>query len=297
MHVMITGINGLLSQNLVQEFSPDHKISGIDLQPGIYPSDQNIGVAQLDLTEPTELVRYVHGITPDVIIHTAAYTNVDRAETERELAFAVNAKVPGVLATLSRELDIPMIHISTDYVFNGNKGPYAENESCDPRGCYAESKYAGEQAALEAGGQVAVVRPNVMYGHGIQLKSSFVNWLIGELQQGRPVNIVDDQYNNPTYARRLATVIHQIVDKKAWDIWHFGSKEVLSRYTFAMKIAHTFGLPSALINAISTVELNQAAPRPLKSGLICKKIEQELDIPILSISKELDLLKEEMNVS
>ena len=297
MHVMVTGINGLLSQNLIKEFSPEHKISGIDLEPSIYSVDQDIEVIQMDLTDTTALTRHVTGIAPDVIIHTAAYTNVDRAETQREAAFAVNGKVPGVLARLCLEMDIPMIHVSTDYVFNGEAGPYAESASCDPRGSYAESKYAGEQAVLDCGGQVAVVRPNVMYGHGVQLKSSFVDWLIGELQQGRAVNIVDDQHNNPTYARRLAGVINRILDQKAWDIWHFGSKEVLSRYTFALKIADTFGLPSGLINAISTVELNQAAPRPLKSGLICEKLEQELDIPIFSISKELELLKEEMNAS
>jgi dTDP-4-dehydrorhamnose reductase len=297
MHVMITGINGLLSQNLVKEFLPGHVISGIDLQPGIYPAELGIAVTQLDLTDTNSLTRHIHSSAPDAIIHTAAYTNVDRAEIERETAFAVNARVPGVLAKLCRELAIPLIHISTDYVFDGTVGPYAEAARCDPRGVYAESKYAGEQAVLDSGGSMAVVRPNVMYGHGVQLKSSFVDWLIGELKQGKAVNIVDDQYNNPTYARRLATVIHKILDQKAWDIWHFGSKEVLSRYTFALNIADTFGLPSALINAISTVELNQAAPRPLKSGLICDKLKRELAIPILSISNELDLLKEEMNAS
>ncbi len=297
MRLMITGINGLLSQNLVQEFSDLYEINGIDLNPGIYPADQNIQVTQLDLTHTSELAKHLQTSEPDVLIHTAAYTNVDRAETERDLAFAVNAVVPGELAKLCRDLDIPLIHISTDYVFSGDSGPYAEISSCDPQGSYAESKYAGEQAVLNCGGQVAVVRPNVMYGHGVQLKSSFVAWLIKELQQGRPVNIVDDQYNNPTYARRLATVIHQILDKKAWDLWHFGSKETVSRYTFALNIAHTFGLPSGLINAISTVELNQSAPRPLRSGLICEKVKQELDVPILSISEELELLKEEMNAS
>ncbi len=294
--LLITGINGLLGQNLVKEFSDDHELFGVDLNQSIYTPQQEINVAQLDLNDTAELTRHIDQIAPDALVHTAAYTNVDRAEDEHELAFAVNGKVPKVLAKICKNLDIPMIHISTDYVFNGNAGPYPESASCDPRGKYAESKYAGEQAVLDTWKKMAVIRPNVMYGQGIELKSSFVDWLINKLRQNNSVRIVDDQYNNPTYARRLAKVIRAIFEQEAWDIWHFGSKDIVSRYTFALKIADSFGLPSHLINAISTTELNQRAPRPMRSGLICEKVEQELGISILSINEELALLKEEMYV-
>ncbi len=297
MRLLITGINGLLGQNLVKEFSHDHGISGIDLNPGIYPESESITVAQLDLNKTADLKRHILETAPDALIHTAAYTNVDKAEDDRDLASAINAKVPEELALICSEQNIPMIHISTDYVFNGDQGPYREADNCDPRGHYAESKYAGEQAVLKLGGQVAVIRPNVMYGHGRDLKSSFVAWLIGELTQGRPVNIVDDQYSNPSYARRLSSAIRLILDKKAWDVWHFGSKEVVSRYTFALKVADSFGLPTDLISAISTGDLNQRAPRPMRSGLICEKLKQKLGFPILNIDEELQLLKEEMNAT
>lgn len=297
MRLVITGINGLLSQNIVQEFHVDSEIYGLDLAPSIYPEKAGIEVVQLDLNDAEAVTRYIKDISPDALIHTAAYTNVDRSEDERELAFAVNAQVPGQLSKLCSELDIPMVHISTDYVFNGDAGPYGEADTCNPNGSYAESKYAGERAALDMGSRVAVIRPNVMYGHGVALKSSFVDWLIKELTAGRAVKIVDDQFNNPTYARRLALVIRVILEQKAWGIWHFGSREVVSRYTFARKIADTFGLPQGLINAISTVALKQKAPRPLRSGLICNKLERELGIPILSIDEELARLKEEINVS
>ncbi len=287
----------MLSQNLVKEFAHDHDIYGLDINPGIYQAGSGVNVEVLNLNDASALKAYVEKIAPKALIHTAAYTNVDRAESESDLAFAVNAKVPAELAKICCEFAIPLIHISTDYVFNGTAGPYAEQDPRDPRGTYSESKYAGEMAVLDSSANAAVVRPNVMYGHGVDLKSSFVDWLIGELRQGNAVNIVDDQYNNPTYARRLATVTRDILDKSAWDIWHFGSKEVVSRYTFALKIADTFGLSSELINAISTVDLNQAAPRPMRSGLICDKLENELQFPIMSIGDELALLKEEMNVS
>lgn len=295
MHILITGINGLLSQNLVKEFSPDSTISGIDLNPGIYPEDLNINVECLDLNDSDALRMYVKNTAPDVLIHTAAYTNVDRAEEEHKLAFAVNANVPKVLANICLDMDIPLVHFSTDYVFNGEGGPYSESAVCDPRGRYAESKHAGEVAVLESGAKAAVIRPNVMYGHGVNLKSSFVDWLIKELKHGNPVQIVDDQYNNPSYARRLAMVVRRIIEKEAWDVWHFGSKEVVSRYSFALQIADTFGLPSPLINAISTVDLKQKAPRPLRSGFICDKLEDQLGLNIMSLVDELALLKEEMN--
>ncbi len=295
--LMITGINGMLSQNLVKEFNHDHEIFGLDLNPGIYPDEAGIHVSIMDLNNAEAVKEILKSIAPDALIHTAAYTNVDRAEDERDIAFAVNANVPKMLSELCAELGIPMVHISTDYVFSGESGPYAETDLCDARGSYAESKLAGEQAVLASKANATVIRPNVMYGHGEQLKSSFVDWLVGELKQAKPVRIVDDQYNNPTYARRLAEVIRIVLDKKAWGLWHFGSKEIVSRYTFALKIADTFGLSSSLINAISTVELNQKAPRPMRSGLICEKMKNELDYNILSIGEELALLKEEMDVA
>ncbi len=295
--LLITGINGLLGQNIVREFSRDHDIYGIDLSPSIYSSSHNIQVKQLDLNDTHALEKFVSQTMPDSIIHTAAYTNVDKAEDDQDLAFAVNGQVPAAIASICRKNDIALVHISTDYVFSGDSGPYLETDDRDARGKYAESKLAGENAVLESGAKVAVIRPNVMYGNGKNLKSSFVEWLLNELREKRSVRIVDDQYNNPTYARRLATVIRVILENNAWGIWHFGSKEVVSRYTFALKIADTFGLSSALINAISTVDLNQKAPRPLRSGLICEKLNQELGIPIMSIDEELALLKEEMNVS
>jgi len=287
----------LLGQNIVQEFEPDHEIFGLDLKPSIFGKSSPIQVKQMDLNDVEALRAYINMKRPASIIHTAAYTNVDRAEDNQDIAFAVNAQVPKALARICMESDIPLVHISTDYVFNGEAGPYSENDSCDARGKYAESKLAGETAVLESGAKSVVIRPNVMYGNGKQLTSSFVEWLLNELRNERSVRIVDDQYNNPTYARRLASVIRIALDQKAWGVWHFGSKEVVSRYTFALKIADTFGLSSALIDAISTVDLNQRAPRPMRSGLICEKLKKELNIPILSIDEELALLKEEMDVS
>lgn len=286
----------MLGQNLVKEFAVDHRLSGIDIGPSVF-HDEDVNVIQLDLLQSDKLREAILEQEPEVIIHGAAYTNVDGAETNADTAYRVNAYVPGDLARIANELDIPLVHISTDYVFSGEDGPYTEDDPCDPRGVYAESKYEGENTVRTVAKKTAIIRPNVMYGHGYDLKSSFVDWLISELSEGNNVNIVTDQFSNPTYARRLAVVIRIIMSNEAWDTWHFGAKEVISRFDFAQQIADVFGLRSDLIHAISTGDLNQAAPRPMKCGLNCDKIEKKLGVKILSIQEELALLKEERNVS
>lgn len=295
-HLLITGVNGLLGQNIVKEFGHDHQLSGMDISPGIY-DNHAVRVFQQDLSDLEALKQQTMSLRPDAIFHLAAYTNVDRAESEQDLAYAINAAVPEKLADICTELDIPLIHISTDYVFSGEDGPYREEDPCDPRGVYAQSKYAGEHAVASSSCKHAIVRPNVLYGHGYELKSSFVDWLINELEAERPVRIVTDQYSNPTYARRLVQVIRTILEEEAWGTWHFGSLEVVSRYDFAQEIAEVFGLRTDLINAISTSDLNQAAPRPMQCGLVCDKIKEILGVNILNMHEELLLLKEERNAS
>jgi len=294
-HILITGVNGMLGQNIVKEFMRDTQITGLDLTPSTY-HHEDVRVIQQDLTDTDTLHDILHEYKPDAIIHGAAYTNVDRAESQQDLAFKVNSEVPARLAEFSAKLDTPLVHISTDYVFSGENGPYSEEDACDPRGIYSRSKYDGEVAVRRGCENHVILRPNVLYGHGYNLQSSFVDWLISELEEERPVRIVTDQFSNPTYARRLAAVIRVLIEKEAWGTWHFGSQDVISRYDFAREIASVFGLRSDLINAISTGDLNQAAPRPMKCGLICDKIHEKLGVNILSIREELRLLKEEMHV-
>ncbi|MCF7807902.1 MAG: dTDP-4-dehydrorhamnose reductase [Candidatus Marinimicrobia bacterium] len=294
--LLITGANGMLGQNLVKEFSTDHEITGIDIGPSVF-HDEAVNLIQLNLLETEALRETIITHEPEAIIHGAAYTNVDGAEKDADAAFRVNAYVPGDLARIANELDIPLIHISTDYVFSGDNGPYRESDACDPQGIYARSKYEGEETVRNIAKRSAIIRPNVLYGHGYDLKSSFVDWLIFELKEGNAVNIVTDQFSNPTYARRLAVMIRIIIANEAWDTWHFGAKEVVSRFDFAQQVADVFGLRTELIHAISTSDLNQAAPRPMKCGLICDKIEEKLGVKILSIQEELELLKEELHAS
>lgn len=292
--IIILGAHGLLGQNLVKQFAGTHAVYGFGIEPsGQFTIDSLMQYSKCDITDVNQL----KGIGIDsecaAVINAAAYTNVDGAETNSKLAYTLNREAVGNILAVTPD-DVPLVHVSTDYIFDGKAGPYRETDPVAPQGVYAQSKWAGEKLLLDSGHPAIIVRPNVLYGHGEKLTSSFVAWLVKELRQGRPVNIVDDQFNNPTYAKRLAEVVSLLIEKNTMGTWHFGSREVVSRYTFALKIADVFGLDAELISPISTADLGQKAPRPMRSGLICDKLAEELGYPILPIHAELELLREEM---
>jgi len=296
MRVVITGANGLLGQNLTAAgLSAGHEVVGMDLQPVPFRRDDGLRYLSRDLTTANAFQDLLHEAEPEWVIHTAAFTNVDGAEKQESLCRRINHGIVEELVDACKATGTRLLHVSTDYVFDGTAGPYRETDPIRPLGVYASSKAAGEEAVTAADLDWVVVRPNVLYGHGIELKSSFVHWLIGELRQGNSVRIVNDQFNNPTYARRMADFCFRLIQEKALGIWHFGCREVISRYDFALQIAAVFELPSGLIQAVDTASLGQAAPRPMKSGLICEKAANKLKFPILAAREELSYLKEEMN--
>ncbi|MCF7801244.1 MAG: SDR family oxidoreductase [Candidatus Marinimicrobia bacterium] len=292
--IIILGAHGLLGQNLVKQFAKTLDVHGIGIEPAEqFAIDTLMQYSRCDITDASQLSDI--GMDSDCVaaINAAAYTNVDGAESDSERAYLLNRDaVQNILEVIPD--DVPLVHISTDYIFDGSAGPYRETDPVAPQGVYAQSKWDGEKLLLDSGQPAIIVRPNVLYGNGEKLTSSFVAWLVGELRQGHSVNIVDDQFNNPTYAKRLAEVVDLLIGEHALGAWHFGSREVVSRYTFALKIADVFELDAGLINPISTAELGQKALRPMKSGLICDKLVEKLKYPILPLRTELELLREEM---
>ncbi len=293
--VLVTGANGMLGQNAIRVLQDaELTVHGTDLQPEPLLNHPDT-YTPLDLVDHEALMTLVNEFEPQWIVHTAAYTDVDGAEENPAVAFRINSEVVGTIVECCQQQGIKLIHISTDYVFSGTDGPYDEDDVPDPAGVYARSKFSGEELVRDSSIHWNVVRSNVLYGHGQELKSSFVTWLLTELKQARDVRIVNDQYNNPSYARRLAEVCRIIIDQNQHGIWHFGSREVISRLDFARKVADVFGLPPGLIHPISTSELSQRAPRPMLSGLVCNKVSTALNYPILSVTEELQMLKEELN--
>ncbi len=290
MNVLITGCNGLLGQKL-RETAPDSvSLFGIDLHPVLIGKD-NCDYRTLDLTDRQVIRDTVETIRPEWILNAAAYTQVDKAEEERDLCWQANLIGVENLIYAARKVNGRIVHISTDYIFDGTSGPYDEEAMPNPLGFYGRSKLASENALKLSPLGYAIVRTMVLYGQALQVKPNFVTWLIDQLQKGNPVRIVTDQYGNTTLADELANAIWEIVQQEAVGLFHIASRDVVDRFTFSRMIADVFDLDAQLISPITTPELNQKAPRPLQSGLIVSKAMETLGLELSDSRQALELFK------
>src|SRR5690348_3779021 len=213
---------------------------------------------------------------PDVVVNPAAMTGVDACETRRDDAHRANAEAPRWLAEVCRDRGAHLLHVSTDYVFPGDDaqpGPYAEDAPPRAISYYGQSKLDGERAIAAvcgSGTPYTIVRTALVYGLG--RRANFVTWLAGELRAGRRVRIVRDQYNTPTIADDLAAVLLWLAEQQRTGIYHAAGPDLVGRHEWALAIANRFGLDTSLIDWVTSAELAQPAPRPLRSGLTCARL-------------------------
>lgn len=292
MRVLITGSNGLLGQKLVKTFSSTHRTSGIDLQKDSIIRIPNFSYQDISITEKEKLKELFSSFKPEIVINAGAYTDVDGCEKNKEKAWEVNVEGVKNLSELCRENKAKIVQLSTDYIFDGKKGPYSEEDSPNPEGYYGLTKLESEKEIIKSQINFLIVRTNVLYGKSLGETHNFVLWLIQKLKNGEEVRIVTDQYSNPTLADNLAEAIKDAVEKNISGILNIaGGDKVISRYEFALKIAEKFGLDQSLIKKISTSELNLPAPRPLKGGLKIDKAKKLLTTELLDVDKGLEYLK------
>ncbi len=248
---------------------------------------RTLGRPALDLCDAEAIAAVLTNDAPDVIINTAAYTAVDAAEENAEAAFALNHDAPARLARACARHAIPLIHISSDYVFAGNKGaPYTENDPPEPVSIYGRSKRAGEMAIRESGATHLIIRTAWLfspYGH------NFLRTILRLAEKGAPLHIVADQRGTPTCALHLAAALiallarwHAEPETFPWNrTWHLagaGHATWFELATAIMRAAPDFGLPSVPIQAIATTEYPAKAPRPPDSRLDCSAIDRALGI-------------------
>lgn len=275
--ILVVGSNGRLGQSLVSKLKRRPKTELLCSSIEEKSLFDDVDYQQFDMTQKDEVKKVVLDFVPDYILNAAAYTNVDKCESERELAWKVNVSGVEYLAQYARIIDAHITHVSSDYVFDGVNGPYTETDPTNPISYYGRTKLASENALKISGTKNAIVRTNVLYGPSEFGNPDFVNWVIDNLSAGKEIRIVDDQINNPTFIPDLADGIIKIVDYNKDGIYHLGGKEFMNRYEFTIKIAEHFKLNKDLIKKIKTEDLNQPARRPLKSGLIILKAETELN--------------------
>ncbi len=292
-NLIITGVNGLLGQKILEQAASDYAILGVDIHDE--PAIQKIkfDYLKLDITDRRLLKDTVLNFYPNYIINTAAMTNVDGCEDHKEDCWRINVEAVENLIYAARKIGSRMVQLSTDYIFDGKNGPYSEDDTPAPQGYYGKSKLASENLLRSSELDFTIVRTMVLYGVANNVRPNFVTWLISALKSDEEVTIVNDQFGSPTLADDLAAAILQIVKLDKWDTFHISGSEIIDRYRFALQIADTFGLNKKLIKQITTSELQQKAPRPLKSGFNIDKATNELGVNLSNIEQGLKKFKKQ----
>jgi len=294
--ILICGSNGLLGQRLALMLSTrtEYEVLNTSHHRSFVFDHQLFDYTQLDVTRKGDVKSLVSSFQPDVIMNAAGATNVDWCEAHREEAW--NANVHGVehLIEAARKVRAKLIHVSTDYVFDGKSGDYAEQDKPNPINYYGKTKLAGENAIRISEIDYAIVRTIVVYGYGINVRKNFALWVIESLKQSVPIRCVDDQISNPTYVGDLAFGMIKIAELDKSGIFHLCGSERVSRYDFALRIAKVFGLDASTISVVKTNDLHQAAARPMVTGFITLKAETELGFKPMDITQGTTLLKREL---
>jgi len=294
--IIITGANGMLGQRAVEYYSSKENIELLATSVEDKSVVDSVDYISCDIKSRENIKKVIYDYCPDFVVHTAAFTNVDLSEKMREEAWKINVKGVEYVAEAARAIDAQIIHISTDYIFDGKNGPYHENDLPNPIGYYGRTKLASENALKISGTLFTILRTNVLYGFARNSRPDFVRWVINSLTKKERIRIVKDQINNPTFIDDLVQAINKIIEFKKTGIYNIGGKEFLSRLEFTNRIADYFKLNRNLITPITTEELNQPARRPLKSGLWTLKAETELGYKPHSISESLMVMKKELGL-
>ncbi|WP_095186281.1 dTDP-4-dehydrorhamnose reductase [Pseudomonas sp. Irchel 3H9] len=269
MKILITGQHGQVSQALQAHLQGLGEL-------------MVLGSNQLDLAKPDQIREQIRAHRPDLIINAAAHTAVDQAESEPDAAFAINAIAPGILAQEAKALGIPLIHYSTDYVFDGSKpAPYTEADTPNPLSVYGQSKLAGEQAIAAAGGQYLILRTSWVYSNQ---GKNFLLTMQRLLQEKPQMRIVADQIGAPTWAGTIAGSTRALIERwlageaGEWGIYHLTAQGETSWFGFAQAIGehlHADGKACAELEAIPSSAYPTPAKRPLNSRLDCSRLQQQ----------------------
>lgn len=296
MKILITGANGLLGQKLVRLLLQEKDISLLATSRGPSRLQGNIpNYLSLD-TEITEDVQQVIGdYKPDVIIHTAAMTNVDTCEQDKDACWKANVLAVENLVKAAEVNQAFFIHLSTDFIFSGEDGPYSEGDAAQPVNYYGESKLASEEVVRNCKAPWAIIRTVLVYGitPGMS-RSNIILWVKDGLENGKTLQIVDDQLRSPTLAEDLAAGCLLVARQKAEGIWHISGNEMLTPYEMAIQTADFFKLDKKLINKTDSSLFTQPAKRPPKTGFIIDKAQQHLGYKPHSFEEGIALLAEQL---
>ena len=295
--ILITGSNGLLGQtlvNLLLKEKENYQVVGFSRGENRSGRDDFLYIS-IDITDGNQLKKELQKIQPDVIIHTAAMTNVDVCEDDKKGCDILNIDVVKNITDIVTELDCHFIHISTDFIFDGENGFYKETDVPNPLSYYGMSKLKSEKIIVNSNINYTIFRTILVYGFVYKMsRNNIVLWVKKMLSEGKEITIVNDQFRMPTYAEDLALACKMAIDKKVTGIFNISSNTLLSIYEIAQQIAEIFGLDKKLIQPISTVTLGQKAKRPPKTGFNLEKTKTILGFYPKSFKEDLLRFKEKL---
>jgi dTDP-4-dehydrorhamnose reductase len=284
--ILVTGANGLLGSKLVDALSREYDVTPTHNRKALHSNSLRMNIADNEA-----VVKVLDMVRPDVVIHTAAETSVDKCETNRELAWNVNALGTKNIVKGCVKFDAQMIYVSTDYVFDGEKGNYSEDDATNPINYYGLTKLKGEEFVMQLSKNFIITRTSVVYGwHPTKL--NFATWVIDSIRNKTRISVADDHYNSPTLADDLAEIIRKIGDSKLHGVYHVAGGEKMNRYEFALQIAERFQLDKTLIVPVRMEDLKMwIAKRPRDSSLCIDKLRTGLGIKPLDLTQSLDKMK------
>jgi dTDP-4-dehydrorhamnose reductase len=288
--VLVTGASGLLGTKLCQiALRKGHEVyAAYNQHKPLYGTP-----VKLDILELKAQQRILDKKKPDAVVHAAALTDVDRCQLEKGLAWKTNVEATENLSGLCRKRDVFLEYISTDYVFDGEKGMYNETDKPSPVNYYGLTKLKGEEA-VQALDNHCIARGSVIYGSAPALgKTNFALWVLNKLARNEEVKVVTDWWNSPTLNISMAEMIIETLENRINGTFHLAGATRLSRYEFAQHVAHAFNLDLKYIKPVKSKQIKWVANRPKDSSLDVKKAEQTLTIKPLEVHEALEKMKKD----
>lgn len=297
MKILITGSNGLLGQKLVHLLKNDPEVDLIATARGEnrLNSKEAYRYRSMDISNLQNVLEVFEAEKPDAVIHTAAMTHVDVCEDDKEGCLKLNVEAVQYILAACSTYSCHLTHLSTDFIFDGSKGPLTEEEEPRPVSFYGESKLRAEQLIQASTVPHAILRTVLVYGVAENMsRSNIVLWAKGALEKGDPIKVVDDQYRTPTLAEDLAQGCSLAAKAKAQGVYNISGPDFYSIIDMVREIARFWKLDESLINPLSSAELNQTAARPPKTGFIIDKAINELGYKPHSFKEGLSLVDEQI---
>ena len=278
--VLVTGSNGLLGQKIIYSLIERKDIDLLATSKGLNRLITKSGYryVDLDITKNDEVKEVFENENPDAVINCAAMTNVDYCEENQDSCWEINVKAVENLAKSCEVSKSHLLHLSTDFVFDGKSGPYTENDKPNPLHFYAKSKLKSEEIVKKIMTNWTIARTIIIYGITDNMsRSNIVLWAKKEIENGNTINVVNDQLRSPTLAEDLAKGCISIIDKSAFGLYHLSGPKTYSILDLVHKVADFYNLDKSLILPVTSASLNQSATRPLSTGFDITKAKKDLD--------------------